>query len=75
MDPVMPLNMVSEGNDCKVYRVNDGSGNALRLRELGFIDQVTIRVFRSDNNGMIVGLNGCRLALSRGIAKDILVTV
>jgi Fe2+ transport system protein FeoA len=72
---MMPLYMVSEGGDCKVCKISDGSGNASRLREMGFIDKATIKVFRSDQVGVIIDINGSRLALGRGVAKDIMVTI
>jgi ferrous iron transport protein A len=70
----MPLNLVPEGKECYVCQVSGSSSNATRLREMGFVGQARLMVYRSDRTGVIVGIKDSRLAISRGMAKDILVT-
>lgn len=66
--------MISEGRECRVLSVLGKTWFVSRLREMGFVDQATITVLRADGRGLIVGINGSRLALSSKLARQIMVT-
>ena len=74
MTGTMPLTMVSEGQNCTVYSIEGKTSISTRLRELGFIAQTPVRVLRADGGGLIISVNGSRLALSRGLASRIIVS-
>ena len=69
----MPLIMVPEGKECRVVDIHAGRGLSRHLTEMGFTQNSPVKVLRSDGNSLIVGINGCKYALSRGIAMKILV--
>ncbi len=71
---VLPLLMMPEGKEGKVSRINAGRGLLRRLIEMGFTENVSVKVIRSVNGSLIVGVNGCRYILSKGIAMKIMVT-
>lgn len=73
MSSSMPLAMVSEGSECMVREVCGSTSISTRLRELGFVSEARVKVLKADGRGLIVGLNGSRLALSRGVASQIMV--
>jgi ferrous iron transport protein A len=70
----VPLISIAEGRECKVLSVKGKTWISSRLREMGFVDQATVLVLRADGQGLIVGVNGTRLALSNGLASQIMVT-
>ncbi len=70
----MPLSMVGEGRETTVRSVRGKTWCADRLREMGFVDKAKVMVIRADGSGLIVGINGTRLALSNSLANQILVT-
>ncbi len=74
MSKEMPLSMVNEGQEGLVQSVKGKTWCANRLREMGFIDKAKVVVIRADGQGLIVGINGTRLALSNSLANQILVT-
>jgi len=69
----MSLDMASEGEERLVQSVRGESDTSARLREMGFVQDAVVRVIKSDGRGLIVGLNGCRLALSRTAASRVMV--
>ena len=74
MTDTMPLVMISEGLECTVHSVEGKTSICARLREMGFVDQAPIRVLSVDGRGLIISVNGSRLALSRGLASRIIVS-
>jgi len=66
--------MVNEGQEGMVQSVKGKTWYANRLREMGFVDKAKGMVIRADGQGHIVGINGTRLALSKSLADQILVT-
>lgn len=74
MSKVLPLIMMPEGKEGRVLRINAGRGLLRRLIEMGFTENALVRVLRSDRGSLIVAVNGCRYALSKGIAMKIMVT-
>lgn len=71
---VLPLIMMPEGKECKVSRINAGRGILRRLIEMGFTENASVKIIRSVKGSLIVGVNGCRYILSKGIAMKIMVT-
>jgi len=69
----VPLLLIAEGRECKVLSVKGKTWISSRLREMGFIDQAKVRVLKADERGLIVGVNGTRLALSSSLAGQIMV--
>lgn len=67
------LNTIPEGRECRVREVSGTTWISSRLREMGFIDQAMVKVIRSDGRGLIVAINGTRLALSKALASKITV--
>jgi ferrous iron transport protein A len=68
-----PLILVPEGEECRVSEIHGGRGLIRHLEEMGFIEDSPVRVLRSDRGSLIVDVNGCSYALSRGIAMKIIV--
>lgn len=65
----MPLSFVASGHSVVLERIRAGDGLASRLASMGLIPGVTVYVYRNDRNGPVVlGLNGARMMLGRGMA-------
>lgn len=73
MSNEMWLNAIPEGQECCVREVRGKTWISSRLREMGFIDMAMVKVIRSDRRGLIVNINGTRLALSKALASKIMV--
>lgn len=73
MSHVLPLIMLPENKEGKIFKIDAGRGLLRRLIEMGFTENTLVRVLRSDRGSLIVSLNGCKYALSKGIAMKILV--
>lgn len=73
MNTSMPLAMATEGTECMVQEVRGSNPISTRLREMGFVYDARVKVLKADGKGLIVGVNGSRLALSRGVASQIMV--
>jgi ferrous iron transport protein A len=74
MAPVLPLLMIPEGKQVRVFGVNAGRGLSRRLIEMGFTKDALVEMIKSDRGSLIVDVNGCKYALSKGIAMKIMVT-
>ena len=75
MSNVLPLIIVPEGKEAKIFKISAGRGLTRRLIEMGFTQNSTVKILRSDRGCLIVSLKGCKYALSKGIAMKILVMV
>ena len=74
MTQLIPLAMVSPGEEVQVVNVRAGFGLCRRLADMGLIPGVAIRVLNSQMPGpIIIDLRGSRLILGHGIAQRILV--
>nr|NLJ03602.1 hypothetical protein [Bacillota bacterium] len=69
-----PLINVSEGETCRVARIQAGRTATKRLYEMGFNTGARIEVLKNDRGPLIVGLGGHKVALGRGLAAKMLVT-
>ena len=74
MSNILPLIMVPEKKECKILNINAGRGLSRRLIEMGFTKNSKVKILRSDRGCLIVSLEGCKYALSKGIAMKIMVT-
>ncbi|MDZ4200073.1 MAG: FeoA family protein [Kiritimatiellia bacterium] len=65
----MPLSLVPTGRSVLLRRVQAGHGLTSRLTAMGLLPGVRVQVCHNDRNGPVVlGLNGSRLMLGRGMA-------
>lgn len=74
MTTTLPLIMVPENKECRIAKIHAGHGLTRRLIEMGFTKNARVKVLRSDRGCLIVSLNGCKFALSKGIAMKIMVS-
>ena len=72
---VMPLAMMSEGEEGTVVHVTAGRGLARRLAEMGIGPGARVRVIRNGPGPMLVSVRGVRMAIGRGIAMKVMVEV
>lgn len=71
---MMPLAMVSPGEEVRLLAIRGGQRMRKRLADLGLNLGMTIRVMRRDGHGpLIVAVKDCRLALGWGMAHHIMV--
>lgn len=62
------------GDCCRVQRIVAGANATRRLYEMGFNTGARVRVLKNDSGPLIVGLEGNKIALGRGLAEKMLVT-
>ena len=71
---MIPLSMVSTGEQVQVVGIRAGWGLQRRLADMGLTPGLKIRVVRSQKPGAVVlDVRGSRLALGRGLARRIMV--
>jgi len=71
---MMPLVMVSEGEDARLVAVYGGLHLRRRLADLGLNIGMTVRVVRNDPHGpVILAVKDSRLALGLGMAHKVMV--
>lgn len=71
---MMPLTMVSPGEDVRLSAIRGGRRMRKRLADLGLNLGMTVRVVQRDGHGpLILGVKDTRLALGRGMAHKIMV--
>ena len=71
---MMPLSMVSPGEQVQVVSVSAGWGLQRRLADMGLTPGLKVRVVRSHRFGaLVLDVRGSRLALGRGLARKIMV--
>ncbi len=71
IDSAMTLNQVGVGRDVRI-RVLSGPG-CDRLREMGFCEELQLRKLAHGRN-LICSICGTRMAISRELAEQVLVT-
>ncbi|MDD4568588.1 MAG: FeoA domain-containing protein [Tepidanaerobacteraceae bacterium] len=69
---IQALIFFSEGTKGKVYDINGGRTVSKRLFEMGFNKGQEVEVIKNDTGPLVVGLNGSRVAVGRGMALKIL---
>ena len=73
MNPAMwmPLSLVPEAPGV-LRRVQAGEGLAARLTAMGLLPGAQVQVYHNDHDGpVILGINGSRLMLGRGMAEKV----
>ena len=71
---MIPLSMVSQGDQVYIVSINAGWGLQRRLADMGLTSGLKVRVIRSQRHGAVVlDVRGSRLALGRGLAHKIMV--
>jgi len=71
---MMPLAMVSPGEEVRLLAINGGRRLRKRLADLGLNLGMTVRVLQRDDRGpLILAVKDSRLALGRGMAHKIMV--
>jgi len=72
---MMPLSMVSAGEQVQVVAVKAGWGLQRRLADMGLTPGVKVKVINSQRPGpVVIDIRGTRLALGHGVAHKIMVT-
>jgi Fe2+ transport system protein FeoA len=71
MSAELSLAMAGEGCEFVVREVTGNTWASTRLREMGFVERAKVKVIKTDGRGLIVWVNGTRLALSMGLANMI----
>lgn len=75
MMSAQPLIFFIPGAKGKVYDINGGSVSSKRLFEMGFNKGQEIQIIKNDVGPLIIGINGSRIAIGRGMAHKIMLNV
>lgn len=67
-----PLSMSSPGQRIRIVAIA-GKPIRMRLLSLGFVPNTTLTVFWNRAGAVVVGRDGERIAIGRGVAEQILV--
>ena len=71
---MMPLAMVSPGEEVRLVAIRGGQRMRKRLADLGLNVGMTVRVMQRDGHGpLILAVKDSRLALGRGMAQRIMI--
>ncbi|MDJ8929135.1 FeoA family protein [Clostridium perfringens] len=70
---MIPMSLTKEGSSIQIERmlINDSLGK--RLMEIGISKGNIIDVIKNDTTGLIISINGSRLALDKTLANKIFV--
>ena len=71
--PLHPLTRLGTGRLVRVAEIEGGARVSRRLTEMGIRPGVVAEVFSGGHGPVILSLDGCRLALGRGMAKRVMV--
>ncbi len=70
----VPLAFLTPGERGEIVEIRGGRGIIKRLHEMGFVPSAFIEVLTSHARGpLLVGINGTRIAIGRGIGMKIIV--
>jgi ferrous iron transport protein A len=72
---LIPLAMVSPGEQVTLVAINAGRGLARRLADMGLYPGVSFRVIQGHPGPLLLQLGAAKLALGHGVAIKILVKV
>ncbi len=69
----VPLDQHPCGPPARVFSVNGGHGMVMRLAQLGIREGTVMRRLSYGSRGgpVLVEINGCRVALGRGVARRV----
>ena len=75
--PSLPLSMVSPGEKARLMEIRGGHALHKRLSDLGLTVGIVVRVVQGDPSGamLLAFKDDARLALGRGVAQQIVVTL
>lgn len=71
---VLPLNFFNVGEKGIVDSIVGGKGIVKRLISMGLNKGARVEVVRNDNGPMVIALEGCKIAVGRGVAQKIMVS-
>ncbi len=69
----MPMALAKGGSSIKVEKILLDDTLGKRLREIGISKGNDIEIIKNDSSGLILSINGSRLALDRTLAQKIFV--
>lgn len=69
----LPLALINRGEKAKVEEINGGDNFSKKMMEMGFCKGMEIQIISNENGPLIIGLDGTRIALGRGMAQKIMV--
>lgn len=70
---MMPMSLAKGGSSIQVERILLDDTLEKRLREIGISKGNDIKIIKNDSAGLILGINGSRLALDKTLAQKIFV--
>ncbi|WP_300347648.1 FeoA family protein [Clostridium sp.] len=70
---MMPMALAKGGSSIQVERILLDDTLGKRLREIGISKGNDIEIIKNDSAGLILGINGSRLALDKTLAQKIFV--
>ena len=73
MSKILTLDLVPENSKVKVVSIDAGYGLQRRLIDMGLVPGVEISVISNRGGSIIINVMGSTIAISRGIAKKIIV--
>ncbi|OPF52603.1 hypothetical protein BH721_04925 [Clostridium baratii] len=69
----MPISFVTEGKSVKIKNIQMSEKMGKKIKEMGFNVGADVEVVKNDGACLIVGIQGLRVAISRGMAQKIIV--
>ena len=69
----MPISFVTEGKSVKIKNIQMSEKMGKKIKEMGFNVGADVEVVKNDGASLIVGIQGLRVARSRGMAQKIIV--
>lgn len=70
---MMPISLLSVGEERIIRRIGGRAEVKQRLKELGFVVGEKVKVISKLSNNVIVGIKESRVAIDGSLAKDIFV--
>jgi len=71
----VPLSFANQGVCVKIKDIIGGKDMCMKLKEMGFVDGMNIKVMRNDRGPIIVKVGESRIILGRGMANKVMVEV
>ena len=71
----MSLTQLKTGEKAYIEEIIGGRRAKKRLSSLGFVKGRNIKIFRDDGGPIIIAINDNRIALGRGMASKIVVSI
>lgn len=69
------MTLLKNGEFGLVNLISAGKNATKRLYEMGFYSGAKVKIIKNDLGPIIVSLNGCKVALGRGLADKIIVFI